>query len=659
MRILYVSSETPATPAGGIATYLQYIVPAMEAAGHETFLFTWPKDAAQPVHLDRSPFKPANVWFGRGADVRARALYPGAHPNHSTAFFLLPELQRCIDAWDIDVVEATDFMAPALFLYQQMRTTRSRRLHLCVTYYHGFVEDFYDADSLQPPPDKLRDLTGERQQCRISDLVIAPSLAAASRLQTHGIDVPVTVVREPYRFSAGLCPETLRPAISYMGRISLSKGADAMIYLANAIDEVAPLEYLLLIGTEVPTPFRVVRMQDYLRARLSPSLRGKLRCTGYLPRDQALELLRPGDIAPHLGYADTFSYACVESIDRGLLPIVRAGSPMAEFVPPELADIVFPERLGSAPGIQARFLRLQADAPRIARTLTDFNRAALDPERIAESMAAAYDAALTRKSGRVQVAVCRSAGRDDVTVLIPAYRPGEVFSETVDALAAQTLGSPRVIICDDGTPEAERGWFDYARLRLPDCRIIRQPNGGLLAARNALIAALDTPLAVFIDADDLLDPGYLQRVLQAWNLALDPPQAVLTQRWNFDEGSEHVMANLLGDYAHLLLNDFRMTALIEAKVLRELGFDPLRRNGEADDWDFWLRFVAAGFRAEMVPEPLFRYRFRAGSMSWPWSQGQSMGTNVMLTECVSALLARRPGWIPLVARALSRARAIE
>ena len=42
MRILYLSAETPATPAGGIATYLQYMVPAMEAAGHEVFLFTWP-----------------------------------------------------------------------------------------------------------------------------------------------------------------------------------------------------------------------------------------------------------------------------------------------------------------------------------------------------------------------------------------------------------------------------------------------------------------------------------------------------------------------------------------------------------------------------------------------------------------------------------------
>jgi hypothetical protein len=102
-----------------------------------------------------------------------------------------------------------------------------------------------------------------------------------------------------------------------------------------------------------------------------------------------------------------------------------------------------------------------------------------------------------------------------------------------------------------------------------------------------------------------------------------------------------------------------MTALLDADVLRALGFDPLRRNGEADDWDFWLRFVAAGYRAEMVPEPLFRYRFRTGTMSWPWSPGQTMGTNAMLTETVARLLEQQPAWASHVARALSAVRAFE
>jgi hypothetical protein len=34
-----------------------------------------------------------------------------------------------------------------------------------------------------------------------------------------------------------------------------------------------------------------------------------------------------------------------------------------------------------------------------------------------------------------------------------------------------------------------------------------------------------------------------------------------------------------------------------------------------EDWDFWLRLLAAGYRAAMVSEPLYEYRVRVGSMS--------------------------------------------
>ncbi|MFM7272575.1 MAG: glycosyltransferase, partial [Gammaproteobacteria bacterium] len=306
MRILYLSAETPATPAGGIATYLQYMVPAMQAAGHEVFLFTWPKDAAQQVVLENSPFKPENTWFCRDVDSGARAHYPNGTLNHAVAYYLLPSLLRCVQEWRIDVIEATDFMGPAFFLYQQLRSTRAGHARLCATYYHGFIEDFFEADYLRAPKERLRDLAVERQQCRISDLVIAPSQAAARRLVEHGIATPVNVVREPYRFGEARHPASLQPAITYMGRLSLSKGIDAIVYLANAIEEGFALRRLLLVGNEVPTPFKVMKLQDYVRGRLCPSLREKVQFAGFLPRAQALALLNPGEIAPHLGYADTF-----------------------------------------------------------------------------------------------------------------------------------------------------------------------------------------------------------------------------------------------------------------------------------------------------------------------------------------------------------------
>lgn len=661
MRILYLSGETPIIPAGGIATYLEYMAPAMQAAGHEIFLFTWTSEPEPTPSLEHSPFPPQNTWMVRIPRQALSARFPDAPPNHALAQYLLPTLLRCIEAWNIDVIEATDYQSPAIALFQHLQSSHQIHTRLCVTYNHGFIEDFIEADQIAVDTTKLIDLSGERQQCRASDLIVAPSQAAQRRLISYGVPAELAqVVREPYLFTADTPLQEVRPVLAYLGRISLSKGIDTTIYFANAIEPIFPLDEIRLIGREIPTPFRVADVREYVRYRLSPGLREKLLFQGYMPRSQARTMLSPGEIAPHFGYAETFSYAFIESIDQGLLPVTRANTPMAEFFPRELHEHILPEKLGTPAEIQHGFLRLHEAAAGVTEELKSHNRTELDPTRIANQMGDLYAQAYKRKRGRISVAGTqgRTAGIEDVTILMPVYRPDPGFAEAIDSIATQTTGTPRVLICDDGTPEGEGDWFDYAAMRLSRCQIIRQANGGLLATRNTLIQHLDTPLALFLDADDLLMPTCLERMLEAYNESPRAPHAVLVQRWNFGEGSERVLANMLEDHLHLVRNDFRMTALIESESLRSIGFDPLRRNGEADDWVFWLRFFAHGYRGVMVPEPLFRYRFRKGSMSWPWSVGQAVGTNAMLKQAVAELIARRPETSQLVAKAFSMVRPV-
>ena len=218
---------------------------------------------------------------------------------------------------------------------------------LCVTYNHGFIEDFYDADQIYGTQQAKDDLVGERQQCRASDLIIAPSRVCVSRMAAYGIADNVTMIREPYEFEVSAPVHAVINAATYLGRISISKGIDKFVLLANVLDKIIDLRSLLLIGKCVSSPFRQADIQAYVRRRLSAKLSELVVFTGSLKRQAALELLKPGALSPSLGSAETFSYACIETIDRGLVPIVRAGTPMAEFFPPELQSYVLDERLGS------------------------------------------------------------------------------------------------------------------------------------------------------------------------------------------------------------------------------------------------------------------------------------------------------------------------
>ncbi|MEM9049030.1 MAG: glycosyltransferase [Pseudomonadota bacterium] len=652
MRILYVSSESPLLPSGGAGTYIDYMARSMSAQGHDVFLLTWVDEAKRARIADYSPFQADRV---RVLTLNRRQLWREA-PVESSDLVLSTHLRRQIAQlvadWRIDVVEATDFFAPALPFFQDFQSRAGNQTTLCVTYNHGFIQDFYAADQLRVPRGVEVDLVCERQQCRVSDLVVTPSAAAAARLAGYGIRDNVAMTREPYRFETAAGFSEVRHELDYMGRISLSKGIDKLIYLANTLHALHPLHQIRLIGRIIDTPFRTKDMRRYIRQRLVPALRDAVIFTDFLPRMVALNMVEPGAICPNLGAAETFSYACVESLDRGAVPVVRHGTPMAEFFPPEMQDLVLDERMSDRPKLLDTLTRLLERGPEIVAALQAYNREALDPERIATEMGALYDRRLSEKRGRSRVQVGQAAGVDAITLLMPIYSPGPQLAETVETLAQQTVGAPRVLICNDGTPEGRDEWFDYARARLDDVTVIDQPNAGLLGARNTLIAACQTRLAVFLDDDDLLMPTALQRLLEAYNEAPSRPAASIPQRVNFGEGGELVLRHLLDDHIHLLDNDYRMTALIETAVLREIGFDATRRNGEADDWAFWLDFTGLGYHAVMVPEPLFRYRFRRGSMSWPWSEGQHVGTHALIGEAIERMCRRDPSQIGLLAKAM-------
>jgi glycosyltransferase involved in cell wall biosynthesis len=155
-------------------------------------------------------------------------------------------------------------------------------------------------------------------------------------------------------------------------------------------------------------------------------------------------------------------------------------------------------------------------------------------------------------------------------------------------------------------------------------RIVRSSaNEGLCASRVKLLDLCRTKLAVFLDADDLIESSFIEKTLRAYNHSPLLPNAITSWRQNFGASTEKVLRYNWEDHSLFLANDLRMTGLIEIGALKSVGFQSSMRNGEADDWDFWLRFKQNGYRLVCVPEPLFKYRFAPGTMSWPWSEGQA------------------------------------
>ena len=652
MRILYVYPESPLfTDGGGAATYLGYMAKAMRDAGHEVFLFTW-RDSdsrTKPRYID--PFFADNVHIEKFSRNKLVNSLPVFSADLSISIWLKDRIAHHASEWNIDVVETSDFYAPCLDYFQSVQSSYEGKSRLCVTYHHGFIEDIYEASQLHVPIHAQLNQLGERQQCRSSDLVIAPSVTAMKRLATYGIKDNVFQSREPYVFDTSARALAPRPTATYMGRISIQKGIDKLIHFLNVTKDIFPYDNINLTGRLEHTPFRKNDMRQYITDRLHPDLRSQLNFLGHRPREQAVAMLGAGEISPHLGSLETFSYSCIEAIDRGCFVVAREGTAMAEFYPPDLRWCLLDTRMMQVSEIQSRFERLLADGSMIFSQVESFCQEDLAPLRLANEMTDKLDSALRKKKGTTSIALGSRYGIDDVTILIPAYKPSAEFAETVDSLANQDCGQPRILICDDGTPDEDKAWFDYALCRLNNVEIISQPNTGLLGARNTLIEACKSEFSIFLDVDDIITENYISSALNAVNNSSKKVDAVIPRRANFYDSSELVARHLLDDHLHFVQNDFRMTALVRTEALKSILFDATRRNGEGDDWPFWLEFHMMGFVGIGLPEFNFVYRVKSGSMSHPWSQGQHTGTRSMLKDVISRYADSSPELLVQIVRA--------
>jgi len=94
-----------------------------------------------------------------------------------------------------------------------------------------------------------------------------------------------------------------------------------------------------------------------------------------------------------------------------------------------------------------------------------------------------------------------------VSVIIPAFNGAEFVAAAIESALAQTYADTEVITIDDGSTDETAAVLERFGSRI---RVIRQPNRGLAAARNAGIALAGGEYVALLDADDTWEPAFLE-----------------------------------------------------------------------------------------------------------------------------------------------------
>lgn len=215
-----------------------------------------------------------------------------------------------------------------------------------------------------------------------------------------------------------------------------------------------------------------------------------------------------------------------------------------------------------------------------------------------------------------------------VSVVVPAYNATATIAATLRSIQAQTLADFELIVIDDGSSDGTPDLVDRIARDEPRLRLHRQANGGTAAARNAGIARARGEFVALLDNDDLWMPRYLELMTAALVAAPDAGFAY-TDAWVLDDSTKRVRTKTVLEFYPpvpagaaapellrlLIATNFVMSSVTARRtVLEEVGgFDPAVSG--VDDYDLWLRILAAGHAAVPAPAPLLIQRDRHDSQS--------------------------------------------
>jgi glycosyltransferase involved in cell wall biosynthesis len=208
-----------------------------------------------------------------------------------------------------------------------------------------------------------------------------------------------------------------------------------------------------------------------------------------------------------------------------------------------------------------------------------------------------------------------------VTVVIPTHNYADKIHRAINSVMEQTINNLECIIVDDESTDNTSEIVRNLIKRDTRFRYTRQKNSGVAVARNHGISLGNAPFVCCLDADDMIEPQFLEICLLALqnrdysiaytsiNLVL-PDEKMRVSDWPSEFNYEEQLKRK---------NQIPTCCVFRRTMWERLGGYRARycpHGAGSEDAEFWLRAGAYGFKAIRATDaPLFVYSYMTGKVS--------------------------------------------
>ena len=211
-----------------------------------------------------------------------------------------------------------------------------------------------------------------------------------------------------------------------------------------------------------------------------------------------------------------------------------------------------------------------------------------------------------------------------VSIVIPCFNAERYLEQALQSVVWQTRKDWECILVDDGSTDTSPAVFRRCAAGDARFRYERQENQGPAAARNRGVQLARGEFVQFLDADDILLPGKLDRSIERFRA--ERLCGVVYSDYACLGGRNEFFKTLPGnipspDAAREFLFGLNRTFVVplhaflfRKNVIVPHPFD-VALHSFAEDMDCWIRIAASGVTFEFVPEVLVIYRLSTGTLA--------------------------------------------
>ena len=211
-----------------------------------------------------------------------------------------------------------------------------------------------------------------------------------------------------------------------------------------------------------------------------------------------------------------------------------------------------------------------------------------------------------------------------LSFIVLSYNYADLIGQTIRSILDQTIQSFEIIVTDDASKDescAVVRSFDDSRIKL----LVNESNLGGAASYNRAISAATGEYLVNLDADDWIRPDKCEKqlaFLERENVEVLGTYASFVDR----DGRPAANAAALEEHVNRPrdLNELdawighnrlvRSSTMVKRAAHQAIGMDDPSMT-RAPDYELWTRFLRAGCRFAVLPEPLVFYRVNAGGVT--------------------------------------------